>query len=102
VTNRPCRSGVDDPLVIAIEGLCYAGKTTLAYVLAPVVSGVVIPEYGELAAAPPFPPGDLDDVASALRHFLRLERERAAAARDANAAVVLARPKPDEPTDQSY
>jgi thymidylate kinase len=89
VTNRPCRSGVDDPLVIAIEGLCYAGKTTLAHVLAPIVSGVVIAEYGELAAPPPFPPRDLDDVTAALKHFLRLEREWAAAARVANAPVVL-------------
>lgn len=86
---QPCFAGQDAPLTVAMEGLCYAGKTTLARALAPLTGGTVIAEYGELAAPPPFPPRNEDDVIAALRHFLRLERARAAAARAAGTAVVL-------------
>lgn len=78
-----------EPFAAAIEGLCYAGKTTLARALAPLTGGMVLPDYGELAATPRFPPRDQEDVIAALRHFLCLERARAAAARAARAAVVL-------------
>jgi thymidylate kinase len=78
-----------DPLVIAIEGLCYAGKTTLAHALAPLAGAVVIGEYTSLASLPPFPPRTLHDVAQALQQFLDVEQHRAHTARTAGTAVVL-------------
>jgi thymidylate kinase len=78
-----------DPLVIAIEGLCYAGKTTLAHALAPLAGAVVIGEYTSLADLPPFPPRTLHDVAQALQQFLDVEQHRAHTARTAGTAVVL-------------
>ena len=44
------------PLAIAIEGLCYAGKTTLARLLARLAGAVVISEYSNMTGAPPLPP----------------------------------------------
>ena len=89
VITRSRLSPRRDPLVIAIEGLCFAGKTTLAYALAPLVGAVVIGEYADIALLPPFPPRHLDDVTAALGHFLQLEHQRALAARAAGAPVVL-------------
>jgi hypothetical protein len=66
-----------DPLVIAIEGLCYVGKTTLAHALAPLAGAVIIGEYTSLAGLPPFPPRSLHDVAQALQQFLNVEQHRA-------------------------
>ncbi len=66
-----------NPLVIAIEGLCFAGKTTLANALAVAADTIVIGEYADLAPLPPFPPRHLSDVAAALDHFLRVEHQRA-------------------------
>lgn len=81
--------GCADPLVIAIEGLCFAGKTTLAHTLAPLTGAVVVGEYTGMASLPPFPPRTLDDVAATLERFLRLERHRARIARAAVTTVVL-------------
>jgi thymidylate kinase len=78
-----------NPLVIAIEGLCFAGKTTLAHALGVAADTVVIGEYADLAPLPPFPPRHLSDVAAALDHFLCVEHQRALAARAAEAPVVL-------------
>jgi thymidylate kinase len=78
-----------DPLVIAIEGLCYAGKTTLAHTLAPLAEAAVIGEYTSVAGLPPFPPRTLDDVAAALHRFLNVEQDRVHTARTAGTAVVL-------------
>jgi hypothetical protein len=78
-----------DPLVIAVEGLCYAGKTTLARSLARLTGAVLIGEYADIAAPPPFPPRSLDDVAAALEYFLLLERHRAHAARSAGVPIVV-------------
>ena len=84
---RPPRPG--DPLVIAVEGLCYAGKTTLARALAPAAGAIVIGEYAGMASLPPFPPRHLGDIATALDRFLHLEQLRARTARAAGAPVVL-------------
>lgn len=77
------------PLMIAVEGLCFAGKTTLAKAVAADPGVVAVPEYADLADLPPFPPADADAVAAALGHFLALERHRAALAATSGAAVVL-------------
>ncbi len=77
--------GPPDPVrpsvVLAVEGLCFAGKTTLVRALAARIGVVTVPEYAELAVLPPWPPRNRDGVAAALRHFLRLEQQRAILAR---------------------
>lgn len=45
------------PLAITIQGLRYAGKTTLARPLAWLTGAVVISEYSDMTGAPPMPPG---------------------------------------------
>jgi len=77
------------PIVLALEGLCFVGKTTLAQALATQRQAVAIPEYADLAALPPWPPGHRDDVVVALRHFLHLERQRAAIVRRAPRRLVV-------------
>jgi hypothetical protein len=69
------------PLAITIEGLCYAGKTTLARALAWLTGAVVISEYSDMTGAPPLPPRNLDDVTAALDRLLDAERSRTQAAR---------------------
>jgi len=83
--HRPARA----PIVLAIEGLCFAGKTTLAHALATQRGAVAIPEYAQLAALPPWPPRHREDVLVALRHFLHLERQRAALARRGPGTLVV-------------
>ncbi|HWR46130.1 MAG TPA: hypothetical protein VN327_00725 [Pseudonocardiaceae bacterium] len=65
------------PTVLAVEGLCFAGKTTLVHALAARLGVVAVPEYADLAALPPWPPHSQADVTAALRHFLRREQQRA-------------------------
>ncbi|HEX5495279.1 MAG TPA: AAA family ATPase [Mycobacteriales bacterium] len=77
------------PLVIALEGPCYAGKTTLAAALARTLCATVAPDYAAVAPLPPFPPHGHGDVRAALCHFLGLERHRAAYARAAARPIVL-------------
>lgn len=74
------RSG-DMPIVTAVEGLCYAGKTTLVRAVAALTSAVIALEYTDLAPLPAWPPADQEVVSAALDQFERLERRRAAAAR---------------------
>ncbi|MEV4416193.1 hypothetical protein [Catellatospora sp. NPDC049609] len=78
-----------DPLVVAVEGLSYAGKTTLVHALAQPVGGVAVAEYAEMGPLPPFPPRDHHAVIAALAHFLRAECDRTAAGRRAGHPVVL-------------
>jgi thymidylate kinase len=76
--------------VVAVEGWCFAGKTTLARALARQGAAVtVLAEYADLAALPPFPPRGPADVTAALEHFLALERDRAATAREAQAPLLV-------------
>ncbi|MEV6350262.1 hypothetical protein [Actinoplanes sp. NPDC051851] len=71
----------DTPLIAAVEGLCFAGKSTLIRHLAPLLDAVVAPEYTDLADLPPWPPTSQDDVTTALHRLLELEQGRAADAR---------------------
>ena len=80
-----------DPTVVAVEGLCFAGKTTLARALAARLAESPFPSTPTLAPLPPFPPRTTDDAAAALDHFLGLERDRARAARAARTGRVLDR-----------
>lgn len=92
VTDDPHHRLARAPTVLAIEGLCFAGKTTLAHALATQRSAVAIPEYAELATLPPWPPRHREDVLAALRHFLYLECQRATLApRGPGTLVVLDR-----------
>lgn len=89
------RSRPGRPLVVAVEGLCFAGKTTLITALASTARDaddacvVAMPEYSDLAELPPFPPADIDAVSAALHHFLVVERNRAALATASRATVAL-------------
>jgi thymidylate kinase len=67
--------------VVAVEGLCLAGKTTLVRALAARLGALAVPEYADLAALPPWPPHNRADVTTALAYFLRLEQQRATLAR---------------------
>jgi thymidylate kinase len=77
------------PLVVAVEGLCYAGKTTLIHKLAACCTATTLPDYADMAPLPPWPPPDSDAVQAALHHFLHLERRRAGHARASRTPVVL-------------
>jgi hypothetical protein len=74
---------------VAVEGLRFAGKTTLVTAVAERLGAVAVPEYAELATLPPWPPHTHDDVAAALRHFLRVEQQRAARASRAPGGLVV-------------
>jgi thymidylate kinase len=80
---------VPTPLVIAVEGACYAGKTTLAGQLSGTLDGVLIPEYSDLAASPPFPPRTHADVRAALDALRRLEIQRSGLARSTAAPLIV-------------
>lgn len=86
---HPSRAQLGTPIVLAIEGLCFVGKTTLARALATQREAVVLPDYADLAAPPPWPPRGRADVIAALRHFLRLEQQRALLARQRASRLVV-------------
>lgn len=69
--------------VLAVEGLCFAGKTTLIRYLADTLAPHVIAtaEYTDLGPLPPWPPRDHDQVTMTLLHLLDRERARTAAVR---------------------
>lgn len=74
------RSG-DAPVVAAVEGLCFAGKSTLVRAVAQLTGAIIAPEYTDLAPLPAWPPADQDAVTAALEQFDHLEALRTAAAR---------------------
>lgn len=74
---------------VAVDGTCFAGKTTLATALARRLRAAMIPEYAELAPLPPFPPRDHDDVRAALAYLRDLEIRRSAQTRRARTPVVI-------------
>ncbi len=91
---RPTAIHRPRPAVIAVEGCCFAGKTSLALALSRDLGVTVVPEYADLAPLPPFPARDLDDVHAALDYLLGVERRRTAAIRSSpghNAVVVCDR-----------
>ncbi|ROO50790.1 hypothetical protein EDC02_5646 [Micromonospora sp. Llam0] len=67
----------DELVIVAVEGLCYSGKSTLIHHLAPRLDAIVAPEYTELASLPSWPPADNAEVSAALRRFLDIEEQRA-------------------------
>jgi len=81
------RSG--QPAVIAVEGLCFAGKTTLSRALARQLPAGVVAEYADLAPLPDFPPASVLAVRQALRHFLAVEQARSKIARQLRAPIVF-------------
>lgn len=76
-------------LVVAVEGGCFAGKTTLAAQLSHSLDGVAIPEYTDLAPSPPFPPRTHADVRAALNALRGLEIRRSAPAWRTGAPIVV-------------
>lgn len=79
----------DQPLILAVEGLCYSGKTTLIAHLAPLINAMALADYSDLAPLPPWPPNDKAAATAALEHFLAIERHRARLARATDAPVIL-------------
>ncbi|MCK9903551.1 hypothetical protein CC117_29030 [Parafrankia colletiae] len=77
------------PQLVALEGGCFTGKTTLATVLASQLDATAVPEYADLAPLPPYPPRTLDDVHAGLDHLSRLEQQRADLARRLRTNLVL-------------
>ncbi|WP_018639381.1 AAA family ATPase [Parafrankia elaeagni] len=77
------------PQLVALDGGCFTGKTTLATVLASQLGATAIPEYADLAPLPPYPPRILDDVHAGLDHLCRLEQQRADLARRLRTSIVL-------------
>lgn len=71
----------DVPLVTAVEGLCFAGKSTLTRAVAALTGAVIAAEYTDLAPLPAWPPADHATVTAALEQFERLEERRASRAR---------------------
>jgi hypothetical protein len=86
VTGAP---GPGRPLVVAVEGACFAGKTTLTRALGGAIGAGVIAEYADLGPLPAFPPAGVTAVRTALIRFLAVEAGRARAARALGRPVVL-------------
>ncbi|MGC4885687.1 hypothetical protein [Micromonospora sp. DT227] len=78
------------PVIVAIEGLCYSGKSTLIHHLAARLHPIIAPEYTDLATLPPWPPTDHSQVDAALRQFLHLDQQRARQVRTRIASRVHA------------
>jgi thymidylate kinase len=77
------------PLVLAVEGLCFAGKTTLARALACHLGVSVAAEYADLTELPPFPPTDEAGARAALSALLAAEARRCQQARARGSRLVI-------------
>lgn len=75
--------------LVALEGDCFAGKTTLAAQLSRRLNAVAIPEYSDLAKSPPFPPRTHADVRAALDALRSVEIRRCALASNMGLPVVI-------------
>lgn len=78
--NSSRKEGKTMRLIVAIEGLICAGKTSLLRNLKLTVDCLTIPEYGEFIEnheqLPMFPPSNRDQAIFASRFFARLEKRR--------------------------
>ncbi len=77
------------PQVIAVEGLCFAGKTTLARSLARQLDVWLGAEYADMIALPPFPPDTETTARARLSALLAADAVRARLARDAGTRLVI-------------
>ncbi|HEY2579271.1 MAG TPA: AAA family ATPase [Streptosporangiaceae bacterium] len=77
------------PQVIAIEGLCFAGKTTLARSLADRLNAWLGAEYADMITLPPFPPATAAAARARLSALLAAEAIRARRARAADTRLVI-------------
>jgi thymidylate kinase len=77
------------PQVIAVEGLCFAGKTTLARALARRLGAWLGAEYAGITALPPFPPATSAAARARLSALLAAEAVRASRARAAGTRLAV-------------
>ncbi len=77
------------PLVLAVEGLCFAGKTTLARALARHLRVPVAAEYADLTELPPFPPPDQAAARTGISALLAAEARRSRQARATGSRLVI-------------
>lgn len=77
------------PLVLAVEGLCFAGKTTLARALARCLGVPVAAEYADLTDLPPFPPPGQVAARMGVSALLAAEAHRSRQARACGSRLVI-------------
>lgn len=81
--------GTAPPVILAVEGLCFAGKTTLARALGRRLGVPVAAEYADLTSLPPFPPPDRAAARAALSALLAAEAHRTRQARASGSHLVI-------------
>lgn len=89
MTAAIVRTGDGRPLRVALEGLCGAGKSTLAAALAPCLDALLVPEYADLAPLPPWPPACRRAARAGLEQLAAVERERQRTAADSGRRAVV-------------
>jgi thymidylate kinase len=77
------------PQVIAVEGLCFAGKTTLARALARRLRAWLGAEYADLITLPAFPPPTRAAARARISALLAADADRARRAQAAGTRLVI-------------